>query len=249
MPTLCASYRCRIPLSVLRTLAPLCVVGVVGCSSTKAPDPDVDPDAKELVEKKDASADEDQSSEIELVREGKRLYQNNMYSLAKEPFQKVRDRYPMGAYTLFADIKLADSFFYLHDYNEAGKRYEEFIKSHPGSQEEPYATVQAARSWVASTRGIGRDRQPLERALGLYDTVLSKYGEGELARIAWEERAPVIQRLVEYDEGIIAFYKKRDNKAAVEARTSEFQTQWGARLASKQNEEGAFSDIRTGLTR
>jgi outer membrane assembly lipoprotein YfiO len=223
---------------------------MIACSSTPAPGPGDDPDAKELIEKKDAAAAEDvNSSETELVRDGKRLYQNGMYSLAKEPLQKVQDRYPMGAYTLFVAIKLADSFYFLHDYNEAGKRYEEFIKSHPGSQEEPYATIQAARSWVASTKGIGRDRQPLERALSLYDTFLAKNAAGELAQVAWAERAPVIQRLVDYDNSIISFYEKRGNQAAVDVRKKEFLSLWGARLAAKQDQEDGYLHIRTGLTR
>jgi hypothetical protein len=136
----------------------------------------------------------------------------------------------MGAYGQFAELKLADSYFFNREYIQASKLYEDFIKEYPGSPDLPYAKLQAARSNAFSARGSGRDRTPLERALTLYDELADRYPTTHYGAVAEQERRPVVQQLAEYDLMIIDFYFKKENAEAAAARQKLYDERWSARL-------------------
>jgi hypothetical protein len=159
-----------------------------------------------------------------------------MYTISRDSLHSLRERYPLGAYAQFAKLKLADSYFYNREYIQAAKHYEEFMQDFPASQDLPYVKLQAARSNTLSTRGTGRDRQPLEKALVLYDELVDKYPATDFSRIAEAERAPVIKQLSDYDQMIIDFYSQRENSAAVAARQRIFDERWGKRLHTLHHE-------------
>lgn len=197
-----------------------------GCSSSSDPEPE--PEAKELKTGKDPLSTE--IPEAELVKLSKKLYQVGMYTVARDSLASLKDRYPLGAYANFAEVKYADSFFFNRDYNEAAKAYDSIIKNYPGSPDLPYVKLQAARSHVASARDAGRDRQPWERGLTIYDEIVSGYPGSAYAELAKVERSKVINELSAYDREIIEFYRREGNQAAVDAREVRFKERWGARL-------------------
>jgi outer membrane assembly lipoprotein YfiO len=197
-----------------------------GCSSSSDPEPE--PEAKELKTGKDPLSTE--IPEAELVKLSKKLYQVGMYTVARDSLASLKDRYPLGAYANFAEVKYADSFFFNRDYNEAAKAYDSIIKNYPGSPDLPYVKLQAARSHVASARDAGRDRQPWERGLAIYDELVSGYPGSAYSDIAKTERAKVVEELSAYDREIIEFYRREGNQAAVDAREARFKERWGARL-------------------
>ena len=184
--------------------------------------------AKEL--KSAGAALSTEAPEPELIRLSKRLYQSGMYSIAQDSLNSLKDRYPLGAYGSFAAIKAADAYYYNREFDKAGKNYEDFLKDYPGSADAPYVKLQAARSHFVSAHGTGRDRQPLERALALFDELISEFPGTPYAVIAASERTPALNDLISYDQFIIAFYEKRGNSAAVTARKKLFQERWGARM-------------------
>ena len=206
--------------------------GLGGCWGSSAPEPE----AKELKTDKDPLSTE--APEAELTHLSKKLYQVGMYSVARDSLASLKDRYPLGAYASFAELKHADSFFFNHEYDQAAKQYEDFLKNYPANLDAPYAKLQAARSHVASARTEGRDRQPWERALVMYDEIVQSYPNTNYAEIARQERIGVVKELSAYDREIIRFYRKRDNAAAVEDRERRFAERWGARLSEVEKEPG-----------
>ena len=214
-------------LPMQRSAVASCII-LSACWSSSSSSPDGE--AKELTAK-DSTETED-IPEPELIHTSKQMYEAQMFSLARSNLQSLKDRYPMGAHAVFAEIKLADSYFYNGEYNEAAKFYEAFLKNYPGSVDSAYVELQAARSHLASSRGTGRDREPLERALTLYDGVVSHYPGTSYASSAERERVPVIQQLADYDQFIIDFYKKQENESAVRVREKQFKDRWSARLAA-----------------
>jgi outer membrane assembly lipoprotein YfiO len=208
----------------------LVIIGLSACASTEAPSP-TDPEAKEI-KAKDA-IDDAQGPEGDIIAEAKDLYEAKMYSLARDKFQSVKDRFPLGAYGQFSEVKIADCYFFNSEFNEAAKFYEGYLKS-PDS---PYIELQAARAHVHSAGGgTGRDRQPLERALVIYDGIVERYPGSAYGLAAERERAPVVEQLAAYDQLIIDFYKQRENTAAVEAREKLFSERWSHRLAVARQE-------------
>lgn len=195
--------------------------------------PSPESEAKELTAK-DSTVTED-LPEAQLIQNSKRMYEAHMYSVARDNLENLKLRYPMGAYAAFAEIKLADSYFYNGEYNEAAKFYDAFLKNFPGSVDSPYVELQAARAHVASSRGTGRDREPLERALMLYDGIIANYPGSSYASSAERERIPVTEQLAEYDQLILEFYQKQENEAAVRVRKKQYAERWESRLKAIPN--------------
>jgi len=206
-----------------------------GCWGGGDVEPEPEPEAKELKADKEPLSTE--VPETELVTLSKKLYQVGMYTVARDSLASLKDRYPLGAHAGFAEIKHADSFFFNREYNEAAKAYENFIKNYPGSPDLPYVKLQAARAHIASARDAGRDRQPWERGLTIYDELVSGYAGSAYSDIARTERASVVQELAAYDREIIEFYRREGNQAAVDAREKRFQERWQTRLAGGSNTE------------
>jgi outer membrane assembly lipoprotein YfiO len=206
-----------------------------GCSSSSDPEPE--PEAKELKTSKDQTSTD--TPEAELVQLSKKMYQVGMYSVARDSLASLKDRYPLGAYAKFAEIKYADSYFFNREYNEAAKAYENVIKSYPGSPDLPYIKLQAARSHIASARDAGRDRQPWERGLTIYNEIIAAYPETAYSDLAKTERGKVIEELSAYDREIIEFYRRQNNQAAVDVREARFKERWGVLLSEISSPQGA----------
>jgi outer membrane protein assembly factor BamD len=213
-----------------------------GESTEQAAEPEAE--AKELTSTTTPPTD---SPEADLVRTSERLFQSGMYTLARDSFQTLHDQYPMGAHAKFAEVKSADACFFNGEYSTAAKRYEEFLKNFPAGSDTPYVRLQAARSHLASSRGSGRDRMPLEKALALFDSVVTEFATTPYAVAAIKEREPVIEELANYDRMIMDFYAKRENAAAVEVRRKQFQERWAGRLPIPSGPESEAQSPQVAL--
>ena len=162
-----------------------------------------------------------------------------MYSIARNSFESIKDRFALGAYGNFAELKVADTYYFNNEYNEAAKFYEGYLKSYPSSPDSPYVELQAARAHVHSANGTGRDRKPLERALAIYDEMVKKYTGTAYAVAAEHERGPLVEQLAAYDQLIINFYKQRENEAAVADRENLYRERWAHRLNVAKSDEAA----------
>lgn len=239
------------PTAVVVSVFVLLTINVCGCWSTSSPEPEEpvveeggDAEAKELSPTDTSSQTSEDKPPTELARIAKKLYQSKMYSVSRESLQSLGNQGTPGAYRTFSEIKLADSYFFNGEYSEAAKRYEEFVKNYPSSQEIPYAKLQAARSYLALSRGAGRDRKPQESALVLLDSIVESYPNSDYGAIARQARGPVIKQLAAYDQGIIDFYERLGNTEAVAERKRAFQTQWGARLSQASSGETSSAEKR-----
>jgi outer membrane assembly lipoprotein YfiO len=227
-------------------------MALMGCWSTSSsPEPDEaateegeDGEAKELSAGDSSAKESDNKPQAELARIAKRLYQSKMYSVSRDSLQSLGNQGASGAYRAFAEVKLADSYFFNGEHNEASKRYEEFAKNYPSSAEVPYAKLQAARSYLALARGAGRDRKPLESALVLFDDLVKRYPDSDYGAIAAQARVPVIKELAAYDQGIIDFYERLGNTAAVAERKRAFDTQWEDRLRATSATQTSAAEKR-----
>lgn len=217
-----------------RIVLGIALAAASACASTGEPTPS-DPEVKEIKAKD--SIDDSEGPEGDILAEAKQLYEAGMYSLARDKFQSIKDRFPLGAYGQFSEVKIADCYYFNSEFNEAAKFYEGYMKSYPGSPDSPYIELQAARAHVHSAGGgTGRDRQPLERALLIFDGIVEKYPGSAYSYAAERERSPVVEQLAAYDQLIIDFYKQRGNTAAVEAREKLFAERWSRRLVFAHEE-------------
>ena len=169
--------------------------------------------------------------EEQLFAEAKNYYATELYSVARESFKSLATSYALGAYAEFAEIKAADSYFEMNEFDTARGMYEEFMKSRPASRSLPYVTMRAGRSFHLSHRGIGRDPQSLERALELYDTLINRYPSSIYADSARIYRNEVLRDLERSERVVADFYARRSNQRAVSAREELIAQKWTPLIA------------------
>ena len=214
-----------------------CLTCSMACSSSK---PEPEPEIAEIAAPKNAVRD---GSETELVEAGKRLFQSGAYGIAKENFDSLKSSFPDSPYVEYAEIKAADADFELNEFAAAGQRYEEFISNHPGSKTVPYAMVRAGRSYQLSSRGIGRDSEPLKKAVGFFDRLIQEHGASSYARMATTYRLETLKQLGETEQEIMEFYERQGNTAAYEARKKEFDERWAPVLAQALADESVDAPV------
>jgi outer membrane assembly lipoprotein YfiO len=205
---------------------------VSGCSSAGDTDAPLEPEATELKASKDVQVVTD-APPTYIVRNAERLFEAKLFTVAKQAFENLRDAAPGGAYSHFAELKLADCHFYNREYPAAAALYEEHFKSNPGSLDAEYSVLQAAKSHIRSNRGVGRDKAPLEKALTLLDTLLKTFPNSRLVPEASAERMKVAELLSEHDKLIVEFYESQDRPEAAQAREALARKRFQALLAEK----------------
>jgi len=203
----------------------------MACSSSEPPK---EADTVELPTTKGLTT---KGTQEELFHTAKRLYEARMFSVARETFTSLRDSYPSGPYVTFADLKIADCYYYGGEYTDAAKMYEDFVKNHPGTKDLPYAQLQAGRSNLQSSKGIGRTQIPLSKSLQYFDALIKDYPDSSYAAVARIERHKAVTRITESEMMVIDYYEKKDATAAAAARIREFEKKWGPDARKDHSEE------------
>lgn len=153
-----------------------------------------------------------------LFQDAKEYYGQGAYTPARQALESLKAGYPLGPYTQFAEIKIADSQFEAREYQAAALLYEEFVKSYPFSEALPYSRLRAARSHQLSHRGVGRDPTPLEKSLEHYDALIKDFPDSVYAASARLYRKEALSALSEYEKLVVDFYQRRDNQKAAQVR-------------------------------
>ena len=198
-----------------------------------------DPEPEEVAEIPTGIGNVTDGSQEELIYASKRLYESGIYSISKENLEALKNNYPEGPYVEFAEIKVADSEFAIRNYSESAILYEEFVKDHPSSQTVPYAILRAGRSHQLSSRGVGRDSEPMAKAAEYYGTILSDYPDSPYVEAATRYREKALSDLAESEKLIMEYYKGLGKEAAYEARKAEFEDKWAALIKTEEELEAA----------
>ena len=213
-PLICKVGRATAVLSLYSCLLLL----LAGCSAST---PDNEP--KEVTK---ASLTVSAADQLQLLKDAEEAYEKELYTIARENFQKLHNSYALGPYAEFAQIKIADSYFIQGQYSSAATAYEGFIKEHPASVSLEYALTMAGRSFQLSNHGVGKDPSSLTRALEFYNRVISDYPTGIYSREVSQYQQEVRITLAQHDESLLNFYHKTGQDAAYAKRLVEYKDKW-----------------------
>lgn len=212
----------------------VCVL-VSGCSAPKKP---------AVVELKPTTLSAIDGSEEKLFQTAQRLYEQEIYSVARDYFQSLKDRYPTGAYAELAEIKIAETFSQTREHETAVSIFEEFARNHPSSNSVPYALAMAGRSTQLMYGGIGRDITPIERAIAKYDEFLERYPDSSLKSEVQRFRLEALRTVALAEQSVANFYKARNKPKAVAARESFVAQNLSPLLAPPASTAMASLDMR-----
>ena len=92
-----------------------------------------------------------------LALKGLDDYSHGKYEKAKKSFETLLNQYPFSEYSLLAELKTADSNFYLENYEEALLQYKDFEEHHPTNEAVPYVMFQMGMCYYRQIDTIDRD--------------------------------------------------------------------------------------------
>jgi outer membrane protein assembly factor BamD len=123
-----------------------------------------------------------------LALKGLDYFNSGKYDKAKRSFETLLNQYPFSEFSLLAELKTADSNYYLKNYEEALLQYRDFEEHHPTNEAIPYVMLQAGMCYYNQIDTIDRDISAANNAIYAFSRQLrafpnSPYKEEVQARI------------------------------------------------------------------
>jgi outer membrane protein assembly factor BamD len=158
----------------------------------------------------------DEKPAHELAGDGMDAYRDGRYKKAIENFEKLRDWYPFSKYTILADLKIADAYFELEEFEDAALAYEEFENLHPRNEAIPYVIYRIGRCYFDRMDTIDRDQSSTKRALETFQRLITRFPDDPYAYKARGHVKECYKSLASHDLYVGKFYfKSRHYKAAL----------------------------------
>ena len=152
----------------------------------------------------------------ELIQEGVEAYDRGNYSEAIKDFEQLKDWYPFSKYAILAELKIADSHYYLGQYAEAIMAYEEFEQLHPRNEAIPYIIYQIGRCYYDQIDTIDRDQTPAQKALETFRRLARQFPEDPYTDQSRTHIIKCLQNLAGHEFYVGQFYyRNRYYRAAL----------------------------------
>lgn len=151
-----------------------------------------------------------------MVWDGMDDYESGNYKDAIQNFEQLRDWYPFSKYAILAELKIADSYYQLEQYDEAVFAYEEFERLHPNNEAIPYVIYQIGRCYFDRLATIDRDQTASNKALEAFQRLQKQFPDDPYARRA-EDHINVCQKKLAGHEYVIGhfYYRTKHYEAAL----------------------------------
>jgi outer membrane protein assembly factor BamD len=152
----------------------------------------------------------------ELASDGMDAYAGGDYRDAIQSFEKLKDFYPFSKYAILAQLKIADAYFHLEEWEEAIAAYQEFESLHPRNEATPYVVYQIGMSYFKQIDTTDRDQSTARQALETFSRLKKQFPESPYATKAEEHIKASLRSLVghEFNVGLF-YYKGKHYKAAL----------------------------------
>jgi outer membrane protein assembly factor BamD len=161
-----------------------------------------------------------------LLQQGNDAYNEQDYKDALKNFEKLRDWYPFSKHIVLAELRIADSHYYLESYEEAIFAYEQFIELHPSNEAVPYVIYQIGRCYFDRMDTIDRDQTNVQKALEQFQRLQEQYPDTTYAEKATDHINACLKSLVRNEFYIGMFYYKSKHYRAAMHRFKAVVTQY-----------------------
>lgn len=157
-----------------------------------------------------------EQSAQELANDGMDAFQKRKYEKSIESFRKIKDWYPFSKYAILAELKIADAYFNLKEYEEAVFAYEEFENLHPRNEAVPYVIYQIGQCYFLQIDTIDRDQTSSQKAMDTFNRLIRQFPEDPYAHLAREHIKKCLTSLAgkEFYVGLF-YFKSKHYRAAL----------------------------------
>lgn len=146
----------------------------------------------------------------DLIIKGMEDYNVGKYYSAATYFQEILEKYPFSPEAPLAELKGADSNFYMEKYQEALSTYEEFEDRHPTNEAIPYVMFQKAMCNFKQIDRVDRDPIVASRAVDQFNQLLHAYPESPYTGAAKQHIAESLEFLANNEFAVVEFYLRTE---------------------------------------
>ena len=154
----------------------------------------------------------------ELAADGMDEFQNGSYRNAIEAFEQLKDWYPFSKYAILAELKIADAYYHLQEYEDAILAYEEFEGLHPSNEAIPYVIYQVGLCYFEQIDTIDRDQSTARKALNTFGRLIRQFPGNPYAVKAGADTRTCIKSIAGHDFYVGLFYYKNKHYRAAMSR-------------------------------
>jgi outer membrane protein assembly factor BamD len=154
----------------------------------------------------------------ELAREGAEAFQKEDYKAALKAYNDIKDWYPYSQYAILAEISIANSHFFLKEYDEALAAYEDFERQHPRNKAIPYVIYQKGLCWFKRVRSIDRDHTPALNSISQFKRLIDQFPGSEYTSKAKEHIEKSMGIIIAHELYIADFYMRTTKYKAALSR-------------------------------
>lgn len=180
-----------------------------------------------------------------LAMRGLDYYEHGKYHKAKDAFEKLMNNYPFSEYSLLAELKTADSSFYLEEYEEAVLLYMDFEERHPTNEAIPYVMYQAALCYYNQIDTIDRDVSNATNAIYAFSKLLRAFPNSPYRDEANARIRAARNFLANHEFYVASFYERTGKHEEAAARLEYLIKEYPEAIITP-TAETLLSEIRDG---
>ncbi len=180
-----------------------------------------------------------------LAIKGLDYYSRGKYEKAKRSFETLMNQYPFSEYSLLAELKTADSNYYLENYEEALLQYKDFEEHHPTNEAIPYVLFQMSMCYYNQIDKIDRDITPAMNAIYAFSRLLRAYPDSPYTGEARDRIRAARNFLANHEYYVASFYERTYAYEEAVARLEYLLREYPETKIAPQAEK-LLNDLRNG---
>ena len=153
-----------------------------------------------------------------LIMKGMDKYNQGKYNKAKQYFESLLSQYPFSEYSLLAELKTADSSYYLENYEEALLLYKDFEERHPTNEAIPYIMFQMGMCYYEQIDTIDRDSGNAVNAINAFSRLLRAFPTTAYTNEAKFRIRAARNFLANHEYYVAKFYVRRHSYGEAQSR-------------------------------
>lgn len=153
-----------------------------------------------------------------LAVKGLDEFNHGNYHSALKIFEEIKDRFPFSESSLLAELKAADSHYYMEHYGEAFTLYGEFEGSHPTNEAIPYVLFQMGMCNYAQIDTIDRDPGSAGDAIQIFTRLVRAFPQSPYVEEARARIAEARDFLASHEMYVATFYVRIEEFDQAEGR-------------------------------
>lgn len=153
----------------------------------------------------------EEKTAVELVSGGMEAFEDGKYQKAIDAFIKLKEWYPFSKYASLAELKIAESYYHLKEYDEAVIAYEDFENLHPRNEAIPYIIYQIGNCYFEQMGSVDRDQTSVKKALDTYKRLIRQFPDSMYALKAEKNINECEKSLAGHELYVGMFYYKSNH--------------------------------------